>query len=134
MKLVLDTNILVSGLLRPAGPPGAILQQAAAGVHRICFDDRILEEYREVLARPRFAFNQDDVEALLDQLETDGIPVLCDPLSHALPDRDDEKFLEAAIAASAEFLVTGNLRHFPEDLRCGVRAIAPREFLDLPGV
>jgi putative PIN family toxin of toxin-antitoxin system len=132
--LVLDTNVLVSGLLRPAGPPGVILQQAAAGIHRVCYDDRILEEYREVLARPRFAFDQGDVETLLDQLEADGIPVLCDPLADALPDRDDEKFLEAAIAAPAEFLITGNLRHFPEDLRYGVRVIAPREFLDFPGV
>jgi putative PIN family toxin of toxin-antitoxin system len=133
VKLVLDTNVLVSGLLRPAGPPGVIVRQAATGIHRVCFDNRILEEYREVLARPRFAFNPDDIEMLLEQLEADGIPTLCDPLDHALPDRDDEKFLEAAIASSAEFLVTGNLRHFPENRRCGVRVISPREFLDLPG-
>ena len=52
------------------------------------------------------------------------------PLAERLPDTDDEPFLEVAISARAEFLVTGNGDHFPPDRRAGVRVVSPREFID----
>ena len=56
MRIVLDTNVLVSGFLSPHGPPGAILRSILAASITLCLDERILTEYRDVLTRGRFAF------------------------------------------------------------------------------
>jgi uncharacterized protein len=129
MKIVLDTNVLVSGLLNPHGPPGAIVRLVAAGDLRVCYDARILAEYREVLLRPAFPFRPDQVDAFLDQLRACGEPVAASPLPAALldrlPDRDDAMFLEVALAAGVECLVTGNVRHYPARARGDVAVVTP---------
>lgn len=51
-------------------------------------------------------------------------------LAEPLPDGDDEAFLETAIARGADFLVTGDLRHFPARLRQEIVVLSPREFLE----
>jgi putative PIN family toxin of toxin-antitoxin system len=131
VKIVLDTNVLVSGLLSPFGPPGRIVQVAAAGDLSLCFDARILAEYREVLLRPAFSFPAHHVQALLEQIRAAGVAVTAAPLPRPLPDPDDDAFLEVAISAAAEFLVTGNPRHFPARQRAGIRVASPAEFLDI---
>jgi putative PIN family toxin of toxin-antitoxin system len=131
MKLVLDTNVLVSGLLNPFGAPGQIVRLVAGGGLRIAHDARILSEYREVLAREKFGFAPDRVEAMLDLIVADGETVAAAPLHGELPDPDDEMFLEVALAARADALVTGNLRHFPPARRAGVRIVSPQELIRL---
>lgn len=130
MKIVLDTNVLVSGLLRAASPPGWIVRRVATGEISLCHDDRILEEYRDVLTRERFGFAPPSVAALLEQIVHWGHTTEPHPLPHPLPDRDDEAFLEVALGGGARCLVTGNLKHFPGDLRQGVEVLTPAEFLD----
>lgn len=130
MRIVLDTNVLVSGLLSPFGPPGEIVRLAAAGEITLCFDPRIVAEYRLVLARPAFGFDPELLGMLLGQLEADGVLTTARPLARRLPDPGDEPFLEVALAARARFLVTGNARQFPPASRAGVRLASPREFLD----
>ena len=131
MRIVLDTNVLVSGLLSAFGPPGAIVSLVTTGTIRVCYDARILGEYRQVLLRPAFPFSRVHVESLLDQLQADGEPVEALPLSLRLPDPDDEVFLAAALAGKVRCLVTGNLRHYPKRSRQGVPVVSPRGFLDL---
>ena len=131
MKIVLDTNVLVSGLLNPYGAPGRIVLLVADGKLSLCFDARIIAEYRDVLFRPVFSFRPDHVRALIEQIRTAGVSTASAPLPHPLPDRDDEAFLEVAIAVSAEYLVTGNSRHFPARSRCGIEVVSPAEFLEL---
>lgn len=131
MKIVLDTNVLVSGLLSPFGPPGEIVRMVSSGALELCFDARILFEYREVLKRPRFKIDLDDMEVLLEQIEARGHPVAASPLLRGLPDEDDEPFLEVAIAGATECLVTGNPRHFPKNRRQGIVVVTPCEFLTL---
>lgn len=130
MRIVLDTNVLVSALLSPFGPPGELLRLVTARTIRVCHDTRILGEYRQVLLRPAFSFRPDQVESLVDRLEADGVPVTATPLPDPLPDPDDGAFLAVALAGKAHSLVTGNLRHFPERIRQGVRVVSPREFLE----
>ena len=130
MRVVVDTNVLVSGLLSPFGPPGIIVRLIAAGRLNLCYDARIVTEYTEVLHRPAFPFSRDEVAALTAQIEAGGVLASPVPLAERLPDTDDEPFLEVAIAARAEFLVTGNGDHFPPDRRAGVRVVSPREFID----
>ena len=133
MNVVLDTNVLVSGLISPFGPAADIMRLLAAGAIRACYDPRILGEYREVLARPAFGFAPEPIEALLDQIRADGLLVTARPLATHLPDPDDEVFLAVAITAGATCLVTGNLRHFPEESRQGLSVVFPRRFLDVYG-
>lgn len=131
MRISLDTNVLVSGLLQSLGPSGRIVADIAAGVHQACYDQRVIEEYDRVLRRDKFGFDPDAVAAMIGALKADGVAVACEPLAAGLPDPDDEKFLEVAIAGEAAYLVTGNLRHFPADRRFGVMVVSPREFVTL---
>jgi putative PIN family toxin of toxin-antitoxin system len=129
VRVVLDTNVLVAGLLSPFGPPGEIVRMASSGELTLCLDARILTEYDEVLRRPRFGFDAGEVAVLLDFAEHRGHLVASVPLRDSLPDPDDEPFLEVALAGAAEHLVTGNLVHFPPPLRQGVAVVSPGEFL-----
>ena len=75
MKIVLDTNVVVSGLLQSLGNPAQVLTLALAGAVQVCHDERILAEYAEVLARPRFKFDPKRVREVLTKLETDGLTI-----------------------------------------------------------
>jgi putative PIN family toxin of toxin-antitoxin system len=130
VRIVLDTNVLVSGLLSPFGPPGEIVRMVSAGALTLCVDARVLTEYEEVLLRPKFRFDPDAVAALLDYIDFRSDVVAASPLSTRLPDPDDEPFLEIALACQADYLVTGNLVHFPAEAREGVLVVSPGEFMD----
>lgn len=129
MNIVLDTNVLVSGLLSPFGICGEIVRMVSSGELRLSFDARIFTEYEEVLKRPKFKFEEDKIAALLDQIEHRGCTVASSPLSRSLPDTDDEPFLEVAVAGKVACLITGNSIHFPAKLCKGVIVFSPGEFL-----
>ena len=86
MKVVLDTNVLVSGFLNPYNPPGALVLYAAEGRLQLCYDARILSEYRDVLLRPKFGFKAALMNDFLAQVEAEGFAVAGEPLSRRLPD------------------------------------------------
>ncbi len=129
MKIVLDTNVLVAGLLSPFGPCGEIVRMVSSGDLILCIDARVLSEYHEVLRRPKFRFKQDKVDALMGYIETHGRIVASLPLSGSLPDPDDEPFLEIALSAGAEYLVTGNRAHYPPERCTGAKVISPGDFI-----
>src|SRR5262245_52501868 len=130
MRVVLDTNVLVSGLLSAAGPPGWILEAVLAGELELAFDGAIRQEYEEVLRRAEFQFPAARVDDILTAFDQFGFVVTAAaPWPVPLPDRDDEPFLAVA-AASTSVLVTGNLRHFPLRARRGVVVLTPRELMD----
>ena len=85
MLVVLDTNILVSALLSPFGPPARVLDLALTGEVQLAYDDRLLAEYHEVLARPKFGFTPSDVADLLEYLIVSGEPVTASPYSPNCP-------------------------------------------------
>jgi len=130
-RAVVDTNVLVSGLLRPDNPPGRILDLILAGELQPVFDDRILREYRQVLARPHFRFHEGAVTELMDYLEHFGWLLAAPGLAVHLPDPKDLMFIEVA-AMSASALITGNLRHFPRQVVEGLDldVLTPSEFLN----
>ncbi len=130
MRIVLDTNVLVSGLLTPLGPCGEIVRALASKEITICIDVRILLEYREVLSRPGFGIDVGEIVRILRQIETFAEFCRAVPLPESLPHPGDNALLEVAISAELECLVTGNLKHFPAKRRRGVRVLSPREFLD----
>lgn len=130
MKIVLDTNVLVSGLIAPFGRCGEIVRILTSGKITLCIDARILVEYDKVLRRPKFGFDERQVDLVMDFIRGSGQVHTAIPLPKALPDIDDSSFLEVAKCAAAECLVTGNLKHFPRECRAGVRVLTPAGFLD----
>ena len=131
MRIVLDTNVLVSGLLTPFGSSGEIIRMVFSSVLILCTDARILSEYREVLYRPKFQFDQDKVAILIDFITQYGQLISSLPLQTPLPDPDDEAFLEAAIAGRVKALITGNKIHYPFASRKGIDVLSPSEFIDI---
>lgn len=131
MRIVLDTNVVVSGVLNPHGPPGRCLDLILEGDLTLLFDDRILAEYRDVLLRPRFDLVPKDVVVLIDYLTAEGQAISAPPLDRSLPDPDDLPFLEVAVAGSADALVTGNARHFPKEVTSlETEILAPAQLLE----
>ncbi len=131
MKVVLDTNVIVSGLLSPFGPAGEIMRLAASGELELCYDARIISEYKSVLLRSKFSFLPESVEDLIDQIRFAGHLTTGRPLAKRLPDRDDEPFLEVAIGGGARYLVTGNLKHYPAEKTGGIKILSPAAFLEI---
>ncbi len=112
MKVVIDTNVLVSGTINPHGAPGQIVDAVLLQALTVIYDDRIISEYREVLRRPRFGFSENDVEKLVQAIEVNGTFATATGLDILLPDPSDLPFLEVAEAGEADALITGNVKHF----------------------
>lgn len=129
-RAVFDTNVVVSGFLSPAGPPGRIVEWLRNGSVQAVLDDRIMAEYAEVLARPAFRLPVAEVELVLATIRTWSfwIEAAAVHLVRDLPDPDDAPFLECALAAGVP-LVTGNLRHFPKSATKDVIVITPAQFV-----
>lgn len=129
MRLVVDTNVIVSGLLNAGGPPGRVVDGVLLGDLVVVGDDRILAEYADVLSRPHFRFDASRRDRVVHFLGAGSERVVAAPLAVTLPDPDDLPFLEVAHAAHVEALVTGNARHFPPAARRGVRLLTPSELV-----
>lgn len=130
MKVVLDTNVIVSGVLTTHGVCAQILDMLTEGVFGIYVDDRILAEYDSVLRRPRLHLIPDDAAEVIEWIRSVAERIGAVPLPAELPDPEDLPFLEVASSAGA-ILVTGNSRHYPKRSRGGVTVLSPREFLEL---
>jgi hypothetical protein len=131
VKIVLDTNVLVSGLLNSKGNPAAILTLVLTGAVQVFHDKRILAEHAEVLARPRFKFDPARVREVMTKLDMDGLPFAPVDTMLDLPDPDDEAFVAVGLAASADYLVTGNMADFPPGKCHGLCVASPAEFIAL---
>jgi len=127
--IVLDTNVLVSGLLKGNSNPGIIMQQVVTGKLITAYDFRIINEYREVLSRPRFQFRQQNVDAILKVIEAEGALIQPQPLGLALEDPGDLPFIEVAAACKGALLVTGNQKHFKGCEAIGVKLITPAKLV-----
>lgn len=128
MRVVLDTNVLVAGVLNPSGPPGWIVEAVFSGDLQPVFDAVIRAEYEDVLRRRELSLSPARVKGLLDALDQFGLEITASPWPKELPDPDDAPFLTVSGAVGCP-LVTGNLRHFPLRVREGVTVLSPREFV-----
>ncbi len=115
MEIVLDTNVLVSALITPKGLPAKILNLVLNGKLTILYDNRIIGEYREVLSRKKFNFSFEMIEPLIDFIKYEGEFIASEPLRAHFADEDDKMFLEVALSGNAEYLITGNTKHFPPE-------------------
>lgn len=126
---VVDTNILVSALLRPGSVPAAVVTSIVQGrlLPVVCAE--IVAEYEAVLRRPRFGFDERDVTELVTLIGQQALWVRITPHPEALalPDASDWPFVASALAADCP-VVTGNAKHFPK--RTGVRVMSARAWVD----
>ena len=140
IRAVIDTNVLISALLSSSGNEALVVLALAQGLLIACFSEEIMLEYIEVLSRPKFSFARDEISALERLIRGHGELATSIAIPQELPDRhlpdphlpdpSDEKFLSCAIAASADFIVTGNKRHFPQN-KCGrISVVNAAELLD----
>ncbi|MEW5947197.1 MAG: putative toxin-antitoxin system toxin component, PIN family [bacterium] len=130
MKIVLDTNVLVSALISPRGSPAQILRLILEGHLTLCVDPRIAVEYRDVIPRPEWSFDLEDANEVLTALLDEAVVIGALPAEHLTPDRDDQVFVDTAVSARADALVTGNKRHFPAETIGNARVLSPAEFMD----
>jgi putative PIN family toxin of toxin-antitoxin system len=114
MRVVLDTNVLVSALWSKRSEPARLVALVQNGILIPCYDHRILSEYNDVLRRDKFGFTEWEVTDLLNQLEYDGLSVVPAPLNIRFVDEDDRMFFETAKYCNAK-LITGNQKHYPRD-------------------
>jgi uncharacterized protein len=128
---VYDTNVIVSAVLKPGSIPASLVALAMNGSVRLFLSPEILAEYREVLKRPRFGFKPDTVATFLRDLERAVVMVSpAKRVTHVL-DEADNRFLECAEEARANYLVTGNRKHFPFPEFAGAKIVSPAEFAAL---
>jgi putative PIN family toxin of toxin-antitoxin system len=116
VRVVVDTNVLVSALRSPAGTCARVVALVLSGDVVVAYDERDLAEHREVLARPRLGIDPREARRLLDFIVEAGAAVAEGEMAttERCPDPDDLPFIEVARAARADALVTGNRRHFRE--------------------
>jgi putative PIN family toxin of toxin-antitoxin system len=126
MNVVLDTNILVSSLLKPGGNPTKLIKSMSEGKIVPYYDRRIWAEYCNVLWRPKLKLPTPENAELLEIIEWFGVPIVA--LSYDIPmiDESDRPFYETAKAAKA-YLITGNAKHFPKE----PFIVSPAKFLEI---
>ena len=127
MRAIIDTNVLVSAMLTPAGNSAQLVEAVRAGRLLPVLSHEIFMEYVQVLNRPRFGFDKKQVASLLEDMTALALfvsPPLMDTTN--LPDPDDAPFIAAALHAVCH-IVTGNARDFPPET--GVIILSPAEAL-----
>jgi putative PIN family toxin of toxin-antitoxin system len=130
LRLVIDTNVLISAAIKPAGLPRTVLLLAITKPARLYISRPILEEYSEVLARPELQIRKGLRQQLLQLIKNHGYTVAPTRHLEVTQDPDDNMFLECADVARADYLVTGNQKHFPRFWK-KTKIITPREFISL---
>jgi len=132
VSAVLDTNVVVSALLRPSGNPALLLNAGCNGRFEMLVSPAILAEYDEVLGRAKFGFSPAAVREALDAIRASAKVVRPREALTVTSDPADNIFLECAVEGRAMFVVTGNLRHFPSRYR-EINVVSPRDFLSRIG-
>jgi putative PIN family toxin of toxin-antitoxin system len=130
LRLVLDTNILVSAAIKPDGLQRTVLLLAMTKPARLYVTKAILAEYQEVLARREFKIRRGLRQQLLQLIKNRTQSVNPERALRVAKDLDDNKFLECADAARADYLITGNQRHFPRFWK-KTKVITSREFIGI---
>ena len=128
--VVIDTNVLVSAVLKSHSVPGSIVELAFDGPIIPILNEAIEKEYREVLSRPKFHLPEDLIEGIMSTFHKRAIYVDAEHLDVELPDPKDLVFYEVVMEERKEedaYLVTGNIRHFPNK----PFIVTPREMLDI---
>lgn len=129
-RIVIDTNLLISAAIRPTGQPARLLELVAYRAVEMFISEEVLAEYREVFSRPKFShLSPQRVALLLTLIAREATVVKPTERLAVSQDEPDNRFYECAAAAQADYLITGNIRHFKTSLK-GTRVVTVRQFLE----
>ena len=131
VKVVYDTNVVVSAALKPGSLPASLVALAIAKKVKLFLSPAILKEYTDVLKRPKFGLDPATVKAILRDVRKGAMLVRPSRRVRRAPDEPDNRFLECASAARADYLVTGNKKQFPFPECEGTKIVSPAEFAHL---
>lgn len=126
-RVVYDTNVIVSAVLKAQSTPALLVAFALSGHITPCLSPVILEEYEDVLKRPKFGFDDQTVDTFLQEFRAVAKLVKPTRRVRAALDEPDNRFLECAQVARAGYLVTGNKKHFPFVTFGKTRIVSPAE-------
>ncbi|GHU21713.1 PIN domain-containing protein [Spirochaetia bacterium] len=127
MKVVLDTNVIVSAFLNPKGIPGEILSLVLSEKIILCYDNKILSEYTDVLTRSKFNFNKELVNDFLEFIKIYGEYIVAEYQDIQFIDEDDKIFYDVFRNSDANYIITGNKKHYPKEKNI----LLPREFKEI---
>ncbi len=130
LRLVIDTSVLISAALKPDGLQRTTFLLAITKPGRLYLSTPILEEYADVLSRPELSIRRGLRLQLLQLLKNHGHLVVPSRKIEVTSDPDDNIFIECADVARADFLITGNRKHFPAFWK-NAKIVTPREFVSL---
>ncbi|NLM17452.1 MAG: putative toxin-antitoxin system toxin component, PIN family [Candidatus Riflebacteria bacterium] len=129
-RAVIDTNVLVSAVIKRDSVPGSIVDLAFNNIIIPLLNDKILTEYEEVLLRPKFRLASEIVKDIIDEFRCYSVFIEEEPLRINLPDPDDLVFYQILMSDRKQneaYLVTGNIKHFPQT----PYIVTPREMLNI---
>lgn len=127
MKAVVDTNVIVSAMLNANGTPAKVLSLILNGKVKILYDNRIIFEYIEVLSRSEFGFNIEVINTMMDFFRHEGEFITAEYIKAKFNDETDKKFYEVHKSGRADYLITGNIKHFPKEKT----VITPKNFIEV---
>jgi putative PIN family toxin of toxin-antitoxin system len=130
MKVVIDTNVIVSALMNANGTPAQILALILNGKAKVLYDNRIIFEYIDVLSRKDFGFDAEIINDIINYIRTEGEFVNSEYMNIEFIDETDKNFYEAHKSGEAQYLITGNIKHFPKE----DSIIITKSFLEILGL
>jgi putative PIN family toxin of toxin-antitoxin system len=129
IRVVLDTNVIVSALLVPTGLEASVLLLGLQKHVELCVSTPILLEYEEVLQRPRLKLQRKEVAEVLANIQANGFLVHPTKTVRLSTHEPDNRIYECAGEANADYIVTGNKKHFPDDYK-NAKVVNARELLE----
>lgn len=113
---VLDTNVLVASLLSKNRDSATVrlMEALKRRAFTTVYNNEIIDEYNEVLARDKFSFDKDLIENIINAVQDNGIRADRTPTDEIFEDEEDIVFYEVALTKEGTYVVTGNKRHFPD--------------------
>jgi uncharacterized protein len=130
LRLVLDTNVVVSATLKPEGLERVSLVFALTAPARLYVSPDILEEYERVFSKPHLRLSPARIRQVMNLVKSRAVLVRPRQRLQVTPDPDDNVFLECAAEARVDYLITGNKRHFPRFWK-STKIVNARELLEL---
>lgn len=131
IKAVIDTNVIVSAYWtgNDASPTVRVYRALLSGTITALVNDEILAEYKDVLHRPKFGFNAENIDKDITFIAQSGMIIPPTDSNENFPDSDDKVFFCTALAGDAH-LVTGNMKHYPP----ASFVVTPAQFCELLGI
>jgi len=126
---VIDTNVLVSALIthNSLSATAKVVRLLLEGGFVPLYESNIIEEYQEVLHRSKFKLLSDVADAIISYIKEHGIETSRTAFQELMPDEDDRVFYEVSLSVDDSFLVTGNLKHYPQT----PKVISPADFINV---